>query len=57
MIALGCLFPIVVPPLAALAGDWLFGARGGIWGLAAGFVFGLAAAGFTVWIFARLKDD
>ena len=57
MIALGCLFPIVVPPLAALAGDWLFGARGGIWGLAAGFAFGLGAAGLTIWTFARLKGD
>jgi hypothetical protein len=57
MIAIGCLFPIVLPPLAALLGYWLFGPSGGIWGAVGGFVLGVATAGVTAWAFERLKND
>lgn len=57
MIALGCLLPIMLPPLAALAGDWLFGPSAALWGFVGGFVLGLAAAAATVWLFTRLKSD
>jgi len=47
----------MLPPLAALAGDWLFGPSAALWGFVGGFVLGLAAAVATLWIFTRLKSD
>ena len=44
MILPGCLLVLLLPAGGAVLGKWLDGSEGGLWGLAIGFVFGVALA-------------
>lgn len=56
MIAIGCLAPLMLGAAGILAGNWLAGSGGAIWGGVLGLVFGgviLAAVG---WVARQLKS-
>ena len=56
MAALGCLMPFILALLGAVAGHFLGGPSGDVWGIAIGFAGGLAIAIVVLRTFGRLKQ-
>ncbi len=57
MIAIGCFAPFVFAVLGALAGHFLAGSVGAIWGLVIGFLIGGGLLGYLWSIIARAKEE
>jgi hypothetical protein len=55
VIGFGCLAPIILFVLGALAGHLLIGSAGVPWGAGIGFVSGLAVLGFVGWLLGKTK--
>jgi hypothetical protein len=55
--ALGCLMPFILALLGAVAGHYLGGSSGNLWGITIGFAAGLAIAVTTLRVLGRLKRE
>jgi len=55
--ALGCLMPFILALLGAVAGHYLGGPSGNIWGIAIGFAAGSAVAVAALRVLGRLKRE
>ena len=55
MIGIGCLAPVVLFVVGALAGYLAMGSPGVTWGAGIGFLAGFAMLGGVSWIVSRIK--
>ncbi len=56
MAAIGCLIPLVLMIIGAVAGSAIGGRTVGVWGGAIGVVVGVAAMLLMWWLFERAKN-
>jgi|KBSSwiStaDraftv2_1062776.scaffolds.fasta_scaffold1418042_1 hypothetical protein len=57
MFAIGCLIPLVLLAVGAVAGGLLGGTTAGLWGGAGGFVVGVVAMVAVLGLFERAKGN
>ncbi len=57
MFAIGCLIPLVLLAVGAVAGGLLGGTTAGLWGGAGGFVVGVVAMAAVLGLFERAKGN